>query len=80
MEIKKIDIQIPFKTRIFGFINGEERISELLSCADVMVVPSLEDNLPNIGIEAIACGVPVIGYNVCGLPGYSKIRVEWRTC
>ena len=51
-------------TRIFGFINGEERISELLSCADVMVVPSLEDNLPNIGIEAIACGVPVIGYNV----------------
>ena len=38
----------------------KELISELLSCADVMVVPSLEDNLPNIGIEAIACGVPVI--------------------
>ena len=37
-----------------------------------MVVPSLEDNLPNIGIEAIACGVPVIGYNVCGLPDIVK--------
>ena len=26
---------------------------QLLSCADVMVVPSLEDNLPNIGIEQL---------------------------
>jgi glycosyltransferase involved in cell wall biosynthesis len=32
------------------------------------VLPSLEDNLPNTIMEAMACGVPCVGFNVGGIP------------
>jgi glycosyltransferase involved in cell wall biosynthesis len=33
-----------------------------------MVIPSRQDNLPNTGLEAHACGTPVITFKVGGLP------------
>ena len=36
--------------------------------ADVFVIPSLEDNLPNTIMEAMACGVPCVGFRVGGIP------------
>lgn len=38
------------------------------SAADAVVVPSRQDNLPNCGVEAHACGTPVVAFDVCGLP------------
>ena len=35
--------------------------------ADVMVVPSRLDNLPNTGLEAQACGTPVVAFRHSGL-------------
>ena len=35
---------------------------------DIYVTPSLEENLPNTIMEAMACGVPCIGFNVGGIP------------
>ena len=32
------------------------------------VLPSLEDNLPNTIMEAMACGVPCVGFRVGGIP------------
>jgi len=34
----------------------------------VMVVPSRQENLPQSGTEAQACGCPVVAYNCTGLP------------
>ena len=36
--------------------------------ADLFVLPSLEDNLPNTIMEALACGVPCVGFRVGGIP------------
>jgi glycosyltransferase involved in cell wall biosynthesis len=38
------------------------------SAADVSVVPSRQDNLPQTGTEAQACGCPVVAFRIGGLP------------
>jgi glycosyltransferase involved in cell wall biosynthesis len=41
---------------------------DIYNSADTYVLPSLEDNLPNTIMEAMACGVPCVGFNVGGIP------------
>ena len=51
-----------------GYVNDEKRIIDVYNAADVFVLPSLEDNLPNTIMEAMACGVPCVGFKVGGIP------------
>ena len=51
-----------------GYVNDSRKIVEIYNSADVFVLPSLEDNLPNTIMEAMACGVPCVGFNVGGIP------------
>ncbi len=50
-----------------GSINDDELLKTLYSAADAALLPSREDNLPNIMLEAMACGTPVIGTPVGGM-------------
>ena len=50
-----------------GEINSSSEMAECYSMADVFVLPSREDNLPNVMLEAFACGTPVIGFNTGGI-------------
>ncbi|MFM2430401.1 MAG: hypothetical protein RLZZ511_1614 [Cyanobacteriota bacterium] len=51
-----------------GHIYDDITLALLYSAADVTVVPSRQDNLPQTGTEAQACGCPVVAFNTCGLP------------
>lgn len=51
-----------------GYVSDEKRIVSVYNSADVFVLPSLEDNLPNTIMEAMACGVPCVGFKVGGIP------------
>ena len=51
-----------------GKIHDDETLRAIYNSADAMLIPSRQDNLPNIAVEAHACGVPVISFNVGGLP------------
>lgn len=51
-----------------GHLASEEEVALAYNISDVFVLPSLEDNLPNTIVEALSCGVPVVGFNVGGIP------------
>lgn len=51
-----------------GYVNDPHKIVNVYNSADVFVLPSLEDNLPNTIMEAMACGVPCVGFRVGGIP------------
>jgi glycosyltransferase involved in cell wall biosynthesis len=51
-----------------GAIYDERLMSVAYSAADVFVIPSLMDNLPNTVLESLMCGTPVIGFPVGGIP------------
>ncbi len=60
--------QLPFATYPLGYVNDERRIVKVYQAADVFVLPSLSENLPNTIMEAMACGVPSVGFQIGGIP------------
>jgi glycosyltransferase involved in cell wall biosynthesis len=59
---------LPLKSYSLGYIGNEKEIVNVYNSADMFVLPSVEDNLPNTIMEAMACGVPCVGFNVGGIP------------
>lgn len=51
-----------------GHLSDDVTLALLYSAADVMVVPSRQENLPQSATEAQACGCPVVAFNTTGLP------------
>ena len=60
--------QLPLRAHPLGYVNDERRIVEIYQAVDVFVLPSLSENLPNTIMEAMACGVPCVGFKVGGIP------------
>ncbi|MCU4173842.1 glycosyltransferase family 4 protein [Carboxylicivirga sp. N1Y90] len=54
------------KTHFLGEINDDSILVEILSAADVSVVPSLQENLSNMIMESLACATPVVAFNIGG--------------
>ncbi len=55
-----------FKTHYLGHLHDDVSLVTLYSAVDVMVVPSLQENLSNAIMESLACGTPVVGFDVGG--------------
>jgi glycosyltransferase involved in cell wall biosynthesis len=51
-----------------GSMSDDVSLALLYSAADVFVAPSRQDNLPNTVIESLACGTPVVAFNIGGMP------------
>lgn len=59
---------LPLDVFPLGYIADEKMMVDVYNAIDIYAIPSLQDNLPNTIVEAMACGVPCIGFNVGGIP------------
>ena len=57
-----------FRTHSLGKITEKIHVARAYCAADVFVLPTELDNLPNSIKEATACGIPCVGFDVGGMP------------
>ena len=57
-----------FQVIELGFIRDEAMQSLAYAAADLFVFPSLADNQPLVLIESLACGTPIVAFDVGGIP------------
>lgn len=55
-----------------GRISGNKLLRTIYSAADVVVIPSRQENLSNVVLEALACGTPVVAFDIGGMPDMIK--------
>jgi len=55
-------------TVFLGHIREDSALATAYQAADLFLLPSLEDNLPNTMLEAMACALPCAGNCVGGMP------------
>jgi glycosyltransferase involved in cell wall biosynthesis len=65
---REIAGDIPFPCHFLGKLCDEYSMIMMYSCVDVFVIPSLADNFPNTILESVSCNIPVVGFNVGGIP------------
>lgn len=58
---------LPYQAHFLGTLNAVE-MRAAYQAADVFVIPSLEENLPNTILESLAAGTPVVGFDAGGIP------------
>jgi glycosyltransferase involved in cell wall biosynthesis len=64
-----------FPVHFSGHLHDDISLRLLYAAADVFVIPSRQDNLPNTGLEAHACGTPVVAFRTGGLVGIVEDRI-----
>jgi glycosyltransferase involved in cell wall biosynthesis len=67
--VGQLENSLEYKNVIsLGTIQDEQLLALVYNAADVMVLPSLADNSPNVIIESLSCGTPVVAFEVGGIP------------
>lgn len=65
---KKIDDLLPFKAEFMGMLHDSYTLALLYNSASVFCIPSVAENFANTVLESTNCHVPVVGFDVGGIP------------
>jgi glycosyltransferase involved in cell wall biosynthesis len=58
----------PVPVQSLGHIGSEAEMARVYAAADLFLLPSLEDNLPNTVLESMSCGTAVAAFRTGGVP------------
>jgi glycosyltransferase involved in cell wall biosynthesis len=64
---ERLQIPTAFPIHGRGYVEKSAELERYYSAADLMIYLGLEDNLPNVILEAMACGVPVLAFDTGGV-------------
>lgn len=68
-EVKEeIKSKFGLNTHELGYITNQEKMVKIYQAADCFVIPSLEENLPNMIMESMSCGIPCVAFETGGIP------------
>ncbi len=67
-DLSEFEKAIDFKIHYLGYLEDEKDIALAYKCSDVFVIPSILDNQPTTIVESLHCGIPVVGFDLCGIP------------
>ncbi len=67
---------LPVEAHWLGRLNDDISLALAYSAADVFVAPSTEENLANTVIEAMACGIPCVAFDIGGMPDIIRPHVN----
>ena len=64
------DIVLPDNINVvsYGFVDSDMELAKIYNKSDVLLYGSYRDNLPNMIMESMACGVPVVAFPIGGIP------------
>ena len=61
------DSDLPMPAHHIGVLHDEVSLCLLYAACDAFILPTLQDNLPNTLLEALACGTPCVAFDVGGI-------------
>lgn len=56
-----------FKTHFLGYLFDDYSLMMVYNAADLFVFPSKKESFGNVAIESLACGIPVVAFNIGGI-------------
>ena len=68
--------KFPFEVRFLGKLYDDFSLVLSYSATDVFAISSIQNNLPNTVMESLACGTPVVGFNIGGISEMIEHKVN----